>query len=340
MRASLAHLGAPARVCATALFAALGFGFAPRAQAACDAGYDSGILLGDLVMIEEAVRNNDGPTALSVANKMESGFGCLTEPMPYMIVARAYRAVGAGKTLGGDESGGRAWFLTALELDPAFEYGLEDMPADSPLRFTFEGARGDAEIAPTEVEGMDMSEGTHYLDGSLISAPRATLGRPHLYQTDIGGFHSQIIQGNTFPESALAAEAAVVVAEVVEEKPKKEPKEPKEPKEEKEKPAKNPTENVDDGGFYQRSRPPEKTPLIIAGGVTIAGSGVLYYMSSRARKKFDEAETKDDLDKYKGQTNRLVLSAGIVGAVGVGVLTWGIILDDTGRPLPGFNIRW
>ena len=65
-----------------ALLAALGLGLGPVAQAACDSAYDSGVLLGDLVMVEEAIRMNDGPTALTVANKMETGFGCLTEPMP------------------------------------------------------------------------------------------------------------------------------------------------------------------------------------------------------------------------------------------------------------------
>lgn len=322
--------------------------FAPKAWAACDAPYDTNTLLSDLVMIETAVRQNDGPTARQVADKMEAGFACMKEPLPYMIVARAYRAVGAGKVLGGDEARGKEWFLTSIELDPGFEYGLEDMGADSPVRYAYEAMRGDAEVSPTQLKGFDLEQGTNYLDGSLLGAPQATLGRPHLFQTDAisGSLQSFIIEGNKFPDAALVAEAPAVATTPEAEKGKK-PKKEKANKEKaaKEKPAKeakekNPKSTVDTGGFYERKRPPEKTPLIIGGAVTVVGAGALYYFSSVTRKHFDDATTENDVNKYKTATNRLVISSGAVLAVGAGVLTWGIILDDSGRPLPGIHFQF
>ncbi len=339
-----------------ALLAATSLTLSANAWAGCEAPYDTGALLGDLVMIEDAVRKNDGPTALTVANKMEAGFACLNEAMPYMIVSRAYRAVGAGKLLGGDDARGRAWWLTAIGIDPGFEYGLEDMPADNPLRFTFEGLREEGEASPETVKDVTFVAETNWVDGSLVGSPRATVGRPHVFQSRTGDAVSTwVIEGNAFPAAAVQAVAppepvaAVTTGKAPKERapraepeprPEREPKAEKEPKPEKERKAKDPSKAKDDGGFYQRKRPKEKTPLMIIGGATMLGAGGLYYWSSVTRKGFDESETREDMDKFKRATNNLVIASGAVLAVGAGVLTWGIILDDTGRPLPGINIRF
>src|SRR5690606_3574948 len=285
-------------------------------------------------------------------NKMEAGFACLAEPMPYMIVSRAYRAVGAGKILGGDEARGKAWWLTAIGIDPGFEYGLEDMAADNPLRFTFESLREDGKAAPESLDGVDFVAETNWLDGSLLGSPRATVGRPHVFQSRSDDqLSTWVIDGTAFPAESIVATAPAVVeepgpvAKAPKQRPERAPREPKlpverEPKPEKERKAKDPTKAKDDGSFYQRKRPKEKTPLMIVGGATILGAGGLYYWSSVSRKQFDESTTREDMDKYKALTNNLVIASGAALAVGAGVLTWGIILDDTGRPLPGLNIRF
>jgi len=125
-----------------------------------------------------------------------------------------------------------------------------------------------------------------------------------------------------------------VAAAEPEPEPEPKPKPTREPK-----PA-DPREEVDGGGYYERKRPVEKTPLMIAGGVAILGAGGLYYWSSVARKNFDESGTTEDSEKFRQQTNSLVIASGAVLAIGAGVLTWGIILDDSGRPLPGLNIKF
>lgn len=336
----------------------LGLGLSPVARAACDAPYDSGQLLEDLVMVEEALRQGDGPTAGAVATKMETGLGCLAEPLPYMIVSRVYRGVAAGKFLGGDEARGKEWFLTAMELDPTFEYGLEDIPADSPIRVAYRGLREEAETAPVQLEGRELVEGRHFLDGSLLGGPRATPNRPHVYQTDATGtFQSWVIQGNAFPDVALAAP---VVAEAEpaaeEEEPRKkkkkkrdepEPVEAEEPavaeadepaREKKKKKAEEAP--VDTSGYYARVRPPEKTPLMIGGSAILVGAGGLYALSMVARGQFDDATTEEDIRKYQKRTNDLVLISAGTAAAGAAALGWGIIVDATGRPLPGIHIRF
>jgi len=309
-------------------------GVAPAARAACDTAYDAGMMLDDLVKVEDALRSRDGATAGRVANKIEAGFPCMNEPIPYMIVGRVYRAVGAGKAMAGEDARGREWLLTAIEVDPTFEYGLEDLPADSPIRFTFESARDDAEVSPTDLEGQELIRGTHYLDGSLLGGARATLGRPHVYQSDASGtFQSVVIQGNAFPDFALTGAAPAVAEGEGEEGPKR-------GKDGRLKKTKGPRDRVDTGDFYARKRPPEKTPLMIAGGAVMLGAGGVYAIALGARGKFDDAETREDVDKYKAQTNRMVIISAAVLGVGAGTLTWGIMLDAEGTPVPGIQIHF
>jgi hypothetical protein len=81
-------------------------------------------------------------------------------------------------------------------------------------------------------------------------------------------------------------------------------------------------------------RAPEKTPLIIGGGVALAAAGGLYYASSITRSQFDDAKTEADARKARQSTNNLVIASAIVGAAGASALTWGIIVDQG----PGFRI--
>ena len=88
-----------------------------------------------------------------------------------------------------------------------------------------------------------------------------------------------------------------------------------------------------------RERPPEKTPLMIAGIATVLGSGGLYYAASLARGDFDDALTEEDVDEAARRTNQMVLASAAVLAVGAGSLSWGIIVYD-GAPMPMFRFRF
>jgi hypothetical protein len=306
----------------------------PTAQA-CDGVYDTGALIDDLTVVEDSLRSGDAAAAGGTADKMEANLACLEEPIPYAIVGRIYRGIGTGKWMSGNEERGRQWFLTALETDPTFEYGTEDMPMDSPIRLMYLDLRVEADANP---ESMDASfqEGRIFLDGGLTGSVSATLGRPHLVQRDLAGAISGwVIEGNAFPADLLGdvvAAAAPVEAD---------PRDSRRIQKEAERAARDAARLAERQGVSAPPisgvtivRAPEKTPLIIGGAVAVAAAGGLYYASTITRGQFDEAKTEDDARKARQSTNNLVIASAVVGATGVSALTWGIIVDQG----PGFRI--
>ncbi len=302
---------------------------------ACDGVYDTGTLIDDLTVVEDSLRSGDAATAGAASDKMEANLGCLGEPIPYSIVGRIYRGIGTGKWMSGNEERGRQWFLTALETDPTFEYGTEDMSMDSPIRLMYLDLRVEADANP---ESMDASfqEGRIFVDGGLTGSPTATLGRPHLVQQDLAGTLSGwVIEGNAFPAELLGA--AVVEAGPVE----ADPRETRRIQKEAERAARDAARIAGRQGDSPPPasgvtivRAPEKTPLIVGGAVALAAAGGLFYASSITRSQFDEAKTEADARKARQSTNNLVIASAIVGAAGASALTWGIIVDQG----PGFRI--
>lgn len=325
----------------------------------CAAPYTVDAMLTDLANIEAALRADDSAAASAGANKLEAGFACLGEVIPVMIVGRAYRAVGAGKIAGGDSNRGMEWFRTATEMEQAFDYGIEDIPAGHPVLMYYADAKNQASGEVVLMEEMSFIDGEHWVDGRKIKEPKARLDRPHVYQLVGGGqVMSWIVTGNGFPPDVLKAGAptsdAVADAggaEVVGGgKPPKEAKEPKAGKEPKpgevasDKPAKEPKQRLEatsgDGTVVvQRQRPAEKTPLLIGGGAILAGAGGIYFAATQNRSAFDKAETLEDIERLQTATNQLVIASAATLGVGTGVLTWGIILDG-GAPLPAVGFRF
>jgi hypothetical protein len=114
---------------------------------------------------------------------------------------------------------------------------------------------------------------------------------------------------------------------------------PKEKKPKKRRLGPPPTINPDGSLTVQRQFPREKIPLVAGGGAAVLTAGVIYYMSSVSRKKFNNGASVSDLDKYQANTNRLVLISAGVFAAGAGTLTWGIMLDG-GAATPTFHVRF
>lgn len=341
---------------------------ADAASASCDAPYTVDNLLGDLVTIEDLLRNGSTDGLGATATRLEQGLGCLDELLPTMIAGRAYRAVGAGLVASGDTGRGTAWLRTAAEIEQSFDYGLEDLPAEHPVRDAYFEARS-AFGDPEEVTGSVFGPGTHYLDGRKLDAPRARTDRPHIYQLESDGVRSWLVEGNAFPEEVLTAapKAEVAdkgkepkagkapkvkepkVAKVKEPKPEKVAK-TKDPKPEKVATAKEPKSDklankkpvsTTSGGavVMARKRPPEKTPLMIGGGAVILGAGGLYAMALQRKGAFESATSEDEVLKLAKQANQMVLMSAAVLAVGTGTLTWGVILDG-GAPLPSLSVRF
>jgi len=326
----------------------------------CDTPYSTDKLLADLIATESALRDAKNDEAKSVASRMATGLGCLDAALPRQLIGRTYRAIGAGLVAGGDASTGSGWFRTATEVDQSYDYGVGELPADSPVR----GVYLDAKAVSADLEVLAQKrfvEGEFKLDGRGINAPAARPDRPHLLQRVDGSVVSWVFQGASFPDDVI--EEAVPVALVAvdpepEGKPKKEKKvkEPKEPKADKEKVAKAPKDkpekspkpekdnagkgnSVTSDGSLKRKRPPEKTPLMIAGGVILGAAGGVYYMAGQKRSDFNGSNDMEEVDQLQGQVNRLVVASAAVAAVGAGTLTWGIILDGHGA-VPTVRVRF
>ena len=67
----------------------------------------------------------------------------------------------------------------------------------------------------------------------------------------------------------------------------------------------------------------------------------MYGLAIVQRQKFDDVkDSEEDLRKAQLATNRLYLGSLGVLAVGAGTLTWGIVLDGSGSPLPAIRGRF
>lgn len=281
---------------------------------ACDVPYTVDALLGDLSAVEEALRT--GADAAPKASALEGGLACLDVVLPGILVGRSWRAVAAGHL---EDGRAAPWLRTAAALDGSFIYGVDEMADRHPLRLLWNAERETVGAAPVTAEGT-LVAGQHMLDGRKLEGPRARPAAMHLYQW-VGphGVRSAVIEGATFPTWALVP---VVVEAPAREKPGRVPK------------AAAPARE-DGPVVLSRKRPWEKTPLVVGGAAVVGGSGLLYWISSTSRARFDDATTLDEATAARNTTNALVLGAVGALAVGAGTLTWGVVLADLPGPVLG-----
>ncbi|TVQ88235.1 MAG: hypothetical protein EA397_17270 [Deltaproteobacteria bacterium] len=292
----------------------------------CEAPYTIDDLLGDLNTAEFAAQDGDNDTAVQAARRLQDGLGCLQERLMPAIVGRTYRTIGAGLIVGGDEDRGSEWFRTAIEVDPLFDFGIEEFPDDHPVRIVFNKIKQEPQGADPESVSRPFREGKHFLDGRNLSSPQAQPGRPHLFQRDHEGVKSWLIEGAAFPEEALVDEAAALAAAKKEEKKKDKKKAPT---------------SRDDGALaVGRTRPPEKIPLIIGGAVVTLGSAAMFGGAILTRQRFEDIkDSEDDLRSARVMTNRLHMGSIALFAVGAGTTTWGVIIDN-GTPMPHISVKF
>lgn len=341
---------------------ALAVAVAPQAaRAQCADTYTVDAMVEDLVAVETFLRNSDDDNAGKAADALRSGLGCMTEVMPRMIAGRALRAVGSGLVAGGDPDGGKAWLRTAAELEPSFDFGLEDVPESHPVRGVYDAARSTASGDEVPVAGASLAMGTAYLDGRKLLEPKARADRWHLFQLDSGtSVRSWVIEGNAFPDDGLVLAPTTTAKKP---KPTKDKdaevatsastKTPKPAPTAKPNTTKTTPVRTDARVVGVRDRPKEKTPLMLAGGLVVGGGGVLYYLSYATHQKFvnytpgpfqagggTESVAEGELRSLYGTTNRLMIASIAVAAVGVGTFTWGAILDGSGAPIPAIHVRF
>lgn len=77
----------------------------------------------------------------------------------------------------------------------------------------------------------------------------------------------------------------------------------------------------------QRTRPKEKTPLIIVGGVGLAAAAGLYAYSWKVEQDFNKATTTDELERLQASNHAFVIASGASLLVGAGIGYWGVVLD-------------
>jgi len=286
-----------------------------EARAQCDQVYGSDAFGNDMTRLSAAMRKRDLATLSGAGGRLEAGLPCTGTVVPMPALASAYRLLGVRAAVEGREEDARRWFRSGLELDPSFEWGVNDLPMGDPIRRLFDGERDPALSDPETVTGKEFriadGEGV-LLDGRQVEAPIATLERPHLVQVVSGQAVSAtyLIEGNDFPATLLidAAEA---------------------------------TASQESGGGaerVQRLRPPAKTPLLVLGGASLLASGGLYAASFATRSSFRTATTTDELVKHQAATNTLVIASGVALVLGMGSGYAGFMLN--GGPGLFYSVRY
>jgi len=291
------------------LAAALGWFGLGNAKAACDAPYSAASLGSDMAAATSSLREKDNAALGQAGERQEAVLPCVQVVLPVPALASVYRFIGLRHALGKDDKTAGRYFRSALELDPSFEWGVDDFPINHPIRVLFEAQREGALSAPVALEGKSFTppEGAVvWLDGKEPANVEATLERPHLVQVVSGGDvqASHLIDGVGFPAD-LVGEAVA-----------------------------SSTAKAKSGGAVrvERLRPPAKTPLLIAGGTSILASAGLYAASFASRSSFDSSKTTADLLKYQRSTNALVIASGASLVIGLSAGYVGFVLDGH----PGF----
>jgi len=284
------------------------------AHAECGAPYTTAQMAGDLGAMTTSLRSLDESVFVGAGVRLHLGLPCMTTTLPASAYASAFRYVGTYHFLEGRQDEARGWYRTALELDPSFEWDINDLPIDNPIRKVFEEERVRAVVEPMQLAGKMLApreSGYLLLDGRKMRKAAATGGRPHLLQVVSGGKveAAHIIDGNEIPEQYLVdGDEPVAAAKPL------------------------PGRQVD---ILQRVRPPLKTPLLVVGGVGVAAGIGLYAGSLVTHAKFNKATTTADVLRFQGTTNSLVIASSACLLVGASAGYVGIILDGT----PGFWYR-
>ena len=296
------------------------------AAAECKTAYTPAQLTEDMSAMTAALRNLDEGSFRQTGRSMEARLPCVSARLPPRVFASVYRYIGAYYYLNQDIPSATRWFLTALELDPTFEWDINDLGSGHPLRTTFDAQRSPATLDPEPIAGktLNIPAGAElYLDGRPLTETAITSARPHLFQViaaDGAVRQSFIIEGNAIPEQFLVDEVTETVAAASTGRTGRRGKDAEQGE-------------VAYGDvrvvYIDRVRPPAKTPMMLAGGVGLLVGGGLYAASYATYTSFEQASTSDDLLRYQSLTNTLVVASGITAAVGLGVGYAGVMMGST-----------
>ena len=281
--------------------------------------------------MQEALDSGKNLTARDEARRLREAIRCLDEVLPDpTTAAQVARAIGAGYVAADELALGKPWLRSALDLED-YRWPLdEDHPVVIVWRALAEEPR--PEIVRSSDRGFsDVAR----LDGSPLAIPRARPDRPHILQIGENPTDTFVIYGERFPGEVLGgaspttkrsdarrtrddrrvagtvqntAPAPIAGSEVA---------------------MPNPEEPL----VVRRLRPPEKTPLLVAGATLTVVAGGLYGLAAQRRARFNDREFATSLDEItalRSQVNGLVLASAATFALGAGGVTWGTLVDARG----------
>ena len=291
----------------------------------CSQPYALDHLLDDVGVVESALRSGNGAQTAEAAVRLRAGLPCMDAPLPQVVAARSIRAMAAGLLVTDYADEALNWLVTAATLDLGYRFDLESLREDDAMFGTWDAVVASASgLDAAVLEGRAFTSGSHWLNGRRITTPTAIPGVPHLYQHEQDGeLHGAFIRGTDFPEDVLTAApltldpAPVAVAPPL-------------------------------GAYSQGVTliepspwPAERVALVAGGSAGLAGSAVLYALSTGTASRFSSSTTRVEMDRYRSSTNRLAVASGSAFGLGLGALGFGalfFIID--GDPRPTLDIRF
>ncbi|MEZ4315949.1 MAG: hypothetical protein R3F61_00525 [Myxococcota bacterium] len=286
--------------------------FIDVARASCGAPYTVDAMVADLSEIEQGLRDGADDRAGPPAKRLAEGLPCLDSPLNPTLSARIFRSLGAGLVAAGEVERGTAWMRTSVEVDSAFTFGVDEM-ADGHAAWDAWSAAQGMVPEPVALEGKELVDGTWKLDGRSLTAPAATVDRPHLLQRSFEGtWTSWGIEGNAFPGDTLR-----------ELKPEKAPRDPKARSRKCRKGIRF-KGFVDSEGVYCAATPGEQIFFTLSGPIVVGSAGLLYLEGFRQYGLARDASTIDELRMHKRINNRVVAGSAALAGVGVGLAAFGL----------------
>lgn len=309
---------------------------ASPAHAKCTTVYTNALLSKDLSQLTLALRNLDEPTFKNAARTLESNLLCIRRPAAPRILAAAYRYIGIYRYLQGDEKNARRWFLTALEIDPTYEWDVSELPVNHPIRKVFDEQRHAAAAPPVALDGMHIKKlagASIQLDGRPWDKAAATTGRPHLLtvvsSSDQSVRQAVLIEGNGFPEQyiePIPPPAPEVAAETG--RNDEQGGGATSASAAGERPTELTVDDILKVERVYRIRPAAKTPLMVTGLVGMLVGGGLYAATYATHARFDQATTTAELEHYRTLNNALVAASGLTFGVSLGIGYAGVMMSS------------
>lgn len=286
----------------TAIFAVLAWS---PAHADCDEPVSLERLVDRSVAVDGALAVGSNLEARDEARRLRDELPCLAVVLPdEATVAAIARAIGAGYVASGEVALGRPWLRTAHDL-ASYEWRLAD---DHPVLEVWRQIEAEPIAQPERASDQSFVAEAR-LDGRAIDDPVALPDRPHVLQIGDDPAKTFIVFGARFPSEVFRRRRSGNAS-----KSKSSPL-------------------SDEPLVVKRLRPPEKTPLLVAGGALVVVAGGLYALAGQRRQRFDDplgASSIEELTGLRNQVNGLVIASAATLALGVSGTTWGTLVGSRG----------